>query len=332
MGEPAGPRRAAGAAAGLGACLVLACALRLLAGPEGLAPPDSPAVWAIRLTRVVGAAVVGASLACAGVMLQAALRNPLAAPSVLGLTTGAGFAVALTVFAAGAASQALLAAPFAAAGAGALAALALVLLLARRRGGAEPLTLILVGVIVSSIFSAATMFLQHLTPDAGLALTSRWLLGAISDDIHPAALTLAAVLTAAGVGAGIVLGPRMDAACLSDDEAFSLGVDPARLRLLLLVIAGLLTAAATALAGPIAFVGLLCPHMARLLAGPAHRPLTPLAAVAGAALLVLADAVVRLVDLGAGRMPIGVLTALVGGPAFLVLLQRKWRTLMGAAA
>jgi len=314
--------------------LLGAVALRLLAGPDGLGFPAGSEIWRLRLLRVGSAATVGAALAASGAMLQALLRNPLAAPSVLGLTTGAGLGVSIAVYVSALSTGAIALAqtPFVAASVGALGALALVYALAQRRGELEPITLILVGVIVSAIASAATMFIQHLMPDAGLALASRWLLGAISDDIRPMALFFVAMLTMVGVALGALLGPHMDAATLSDDEAQSLGVPLGALRVTLFLTAGLLAAGATAIAGPIAFVGLVCPHIVRLGAGPAHRPLVPLSAVAGATVILLADTLVRLIDFGAGRMPIGVLTALVGGPVFLVLLKRNWTVLQGVDA
>lgn len=316
------------------ALLLVAALLRLLAGPGGLAPPEAEAIWRLRLMRVGSGATVGAALAASGALLQALLRNPLAAPSVLGLTTGAGLGVSIVVYAGSLASGtiALSRAPFLAAAMGSLGALAVVYALAQRRGAVEPVTLILVGVIVSAICAAASMFVQHLLPDAGLALANRWLLGALSDDVAPTALAAIALLTIAGVSVGAWLGPLMDAASLSDEEAISLGAPLVALRLALFLLAGLLAAGATALAGPIAFVGLISPHVVRLLAGPRHRLLTPLSAVVGAAVVLLADAIVRLVDFGAGRMPIGVLMALIGGPAFLVILRKNWALLRSADA
>lgn len=299
---------------------------RLVVGPDGIDPPRDSLEWSLRLGRILAAGTVGSALAAAGVMLQSLLRNPLAAPSVLGLTAGASLGVTIATFlgvttlgamggAAGSSLAALL---------GAGAALLLVYSLAQRRGALEPVSLILVGVVVSLICGAGMVLLQHLMPDQGLAATTRWLFGSIRDDLPRALLQSVFILTMVGILIGIRLGPAMDASALDDDEAMSVGVPLERLRVALFSIAGALTAGSVVLAGPIGFVGLICPHATRLLVGPGHRVVLVGSALLGAALLISADALIRVIDLGAGRMPVGVLTTLVGGPAFLWLLRTKW--------
>jgi iron complex transport system permease protein len=287
--------------------------------------PESALVWELRLTRTGAAAVVGAALGLAGVLLQCLLRNPLASPDILGLASGSGFAVMLAAylgFLAGRGSSLGPTTSAAAALLGAAAALALVLLFARRRGGLDPITLILVGFVIGVIGSAGIMFLQHLMPDRGL-LTSRWLVGTIGDEITPPMLAAVAAATLALAALAHALAPAMDAASLGDDEARSVGVRLPRLRLILFAAAGTLTAGSVLLAGPIGFVGLVAPHLIRLGAGPAHRTLVVGAVLAGAAIVVFADALAKAIDLGAGRIPVGVLTAILGGPLFIWMLARR---------
>lgn len=280
----------------------------------------------IREQRVLAGLVVGAALAVAGVLLQCLLRNPLASPDLLGLASGAGLGVTLAAYVAFCATGEI--APQAAnppaALAASLAALAVVYLLSQRRALIDPISLILVGVIVAIMCSAATMFLQHLLPDRGLAV-GRWLLGALPDDAGWPQLGAIGAVTLASVLAAMLFAPAMDAASLGDDEARSLGVPLGRLRAFLFVASGVLTAGAVVLAGPIGFVGLVCPHLIRLGAGPGHRTLVLGSVLAGGALVVGADALVKSIDLGAGRMPIGILTSILGGPLFIVMLRRQVR-------
>lgn len=310
----------------LGFAALAAAGARLFAGPAGFEPPRDSFEFGLRSWRIVSGAAVGAGLAVAGVALQALLRNPLAAPAVLGLTAGAGFGVTLatSLGVAGAATIAGLTGTSAAALLGSVGALVVVYTLAQRRGVVEPVTLILVGVIVSLIAGAGTVFLQHLMPDRGLAASTRWLFGSIRDDTPRGLIVIATLLITLGVIITVGLGRAMDAASLDDDEAVSVGVRLHGLRLALLALAGTLTAASVVIAGPIGFVGLICPHAVRLLAGPANRVVVIGSALLGAGTIVAADTLVRLIDLGGGRMPIGVLTALLGGPVFVALLRARW--------
>lgn len=309
------------------ALLLGAVALRLLASPDGVSLPLDGFEWRLRSMRVGSGVAVGASLAVAGVFLQALLRNPLAEPAVLGLTSGAGLGVVLWMYAAYRATGAIVQyhAPVAPALLGSLAALGVVGLLGQRRGLIEPVTLILVGVVVSLVCGAGIVFVQHLMPDRGVAMASRWVMGALSDDVGAPWILGVGALALGSTALGAWLGPAMDAAGMSEDEARSVGVRLGPLRATLFLLAGALSAGSVLLAGPIGFVGLVCPHVARMLGARSHRPLVVSAALLGGAVIVLADAGVRLVDLGAGRMPIGVLTALLGGPAFIALLRREMR-------
>lgn len=310
----------------LGTLLAVVVALRLAVGGEGLGWPADSDIAALRARRVAIGSVVGGALALAGVLLQSLLRNPLASPDLLGLASGAGLGVTLS-FAAGYWSGTGLVAIAGTNGpalAGSMAALAVVYLLAQRRGLVDPVPLILLGVIVSIIASAATLLVQSLLP-GGAATLGRWLMGALRDEVSTAQLAAAWAVAAGAIALSLRLAPAMDAAALDDDEALSLGVRLGRLRLSLLLMAGVLTAATVVLAGPIGFVGLVCPHAVRLLAGPAHRPLLVGSVLAGAALVVGADAVVKVVETPTGRLPIGVLTTLIGGPVFILLLRAEMR-------
>jgi iron complex transport system permease protein len=166
------------------------------------------------------------------------------------------------------------------------------------------------------------MLVRHLLPYQHANAADRLLLGAIRDDLRPAELLIVGGITLVAAFATWRLGPAMDIASLSDDEATSLGVDLPAVRRRMFLWAGTLTAGSVLLAGPIGFVGLVCPHLMRLVAGPAHRPLAPNAALAGAVLVLAGDALVRTVELPSGRLPLGVVTALVGGPIFIWLLRR----------
>jgi iron complex transport system permease protein len=305
-----------------------ACALRLLIGPEGLGWPPEALVWELRTLRVIGGAAVGASLAIGGVLLQCLLRNPLASPDVLGVSSGASLGVVVAVFVAGGgASAAAWQVVPALLGAGGALMLVLGLSGGARAGDGgvegDRAGLIVTGVVVSVLCGAGVMFFQHLMPDAGYA-TTRLLMGGLHDDT--AAPVTMGVLALALIGAGVAtwLGPALDALRLSADEALSVGVPVARMRRGALVLTGVLAAGAVVVAGPVGFVGLMAPHVASLMLGVRegrHRLLVPVAGLMGVAIVVGADGLIRAVNLGAGRMPLGVLTALLGAPTLLALLR-----------
>ena len=307
----------------LSALLALAVGLRLFARAGGFAPSESGEILELRLMRVASAIPVGVALAVSGVLLQSLLRNPLASPYILGLTSGSGLAIAISLYvgyrATGNINQSSISVvpPIL----GALATIALVYALAQRRGLLEPGTLILTGVIVSIIAGALTMFVRQLLPDAGVAMTERWLMGNLRDDTTLLSWSITTGIVAVGLAFSARLGPSLDAASLSDDEARSVGVNLARLRLTVFVLASAMTGAAVVAAGPIGFVGLICPHVMRLVVGPSHRALVIGGALFGAVLLVAADTVVTIVRFDSGRMPVGVLTALIGGPLFIAILR-----------
>jgi iron complex transport system permease protein len=328
------PRQVAGLAA-LAALAIIVALLRLMidrdptTGDVSLAWPDA-SYARFRVTALMIGAIVGSALATAGVLLQALLRNPLASPFILGVSSGAGLGVITAAWLAHSAGLALVAGNGLPACLGAVAALGVVYALGRRGGWLDPVSLVLVGVVVSTIAGAGIMFFQHLVDTGVLRDFTRWMMGRIPEAIDPrdfggmssaAVLRGAAGITVAGIVFAAIMGRAMDAATLGDEEARTVGVPIGRLRVVLFLLAGVLTALTVTLAGPIAFVGLIAPHAARLVLGPAHRPLVLGASLAGIVLVVGADVARQAIDLGGGRMPIGIFTAGIGGPAFIWLLK-----------
>lgn len=321
-------RRPARGVAFAGSALLAACAGRFLAvrGLDGtwLLGWPAPEVLDLRLGPILCALAAGGALGAAGAVLQTLLRNPLASPFVLGISSGAGAGVALASVLAAAAG---LAAPTGVAlvlpaTIGAFVALAIVLGLSRRHGTVDPVTMVLAGVVVGTVAAALTMLAEALLPPDRRGIAAAWVLGRIPDVVPPGPWT-ACMLAALGLtGLAAWCGRALDASALTDDEAASVGVPLGRLRLAMFAACGIATAASVVLCGPIGFVGLLAPHLARPLTGPRNGPLAVASALLGAALLVAADAARQWFDVHGGRLPIGALTAALGGIAFLVLLRR----------
>ena len=310
--------------AGLAVGLIL---LRMLmdrppGGSLRLAWPE-PSYAVFRRTAVIVCLLVGSSLGVSGVLLQALLRNPLASPFILGLSSGAGLGVMLSWFLADRTGLGL----FVAGGEtlpaiiGSIVTLAIVYALGQRRGWLDPVSLVLIGVVVAAICGAVIMMLHHLSPGGVREDITRWMFGRIPQGVATGTLLLTGGLSMAAIIIAFGCGRAMDAATLGDDEARSIGVPLRRLRTMLFIVAGLLTATAVAIAGPIGFVGLIAPHATRLLIGPRHAPLVIGAALAGAVLMLLAEVASQALHTGAGRMPVGIFTALLGGPTFIWLLR-----------
>ncbi len=313
---------------GLALLVAALAALRMLidrdpAGGLGLAWPES--TYAVfRVNSIVVAAIIGVALAVSGVLLQALLRNPLASPFILGLSSGAGLGVMIAMYLAYTfASMEFLIGRTNALPAllGALIVLGIVYGLGHRRGLLDPLSLVLIGVVISAICGALILFFQRLVPAGLRGDFMVWMMGHVPQGIDRGTMILFGAMAGLGVFLAMSMGRAMDAATLGDDEARSVGLSVGPLRLGLFVLAGALTAASVAVAGPIAFVGLISPHAARLLIGPRHTLLVPASALLGAALLIGADCASQVFDVGTGPMPVGVFTALIGGPAFIWLLK-----------
>ena len=314
---------AAGWAAVAAACLCVGSTTTRFGWPSSVA-------LGIRLESVLLASGIGAALAAAGVAYQAVLRNPLADPYLLGVSSGASLAAyAWRLLPASLAGVAAVGQPAFALG-GAVLSVAVVFGLSTRRGRLEPVTLLLVGTIVNAVNGAVFLLVNTLDRDragpAGGAMT--FLVGGIQPNLTGGQEGAAAVAVAvAWVGLLFVSG-QLTAAGLDETEATALGVRVHRLRWAALGLASGATAAAVAVSGPIGFVGLICPHVARRLAGTDPRRSLPVATAAGAALLAVADAVSRGLAnpaYAATILPVGVLTGLLGGPFFLVLMTRRRR-------
>ena len=311
----------------LGVLLLAVAAARLLTSSIGYGLPSGEHASFLmheRLEHLALAAIVGVALSLSGVALQALLRNPLAEPYILGLSTGAGLGIML---------QGYLALTFALAmGPGELGAvlgsgltLLIVYLASRRRGIIDRLGLLLAGVVLGTMNGALILLLDYLAGPGQLRdNVAHWMMGQLA--VRPMGWTdgIAALVAAVGLVLLLHQGPAMDIATLDDDEAASLGVAVGRLRLVLLLTASVLAASAVVVAGPIAFVGLIAPHIARSLLGPVHRPLILASAMLGAMLLIAADtasAVIAYEIPSFGHIPVGIFTALIGGPAFLWMLR-----------
>jgi iron complex transport system permease protein len=322
------PARLAAASAVLLALLAGAVALAAAVGPE--APPGLAVstetlryiVRDIRIPRALLAALVGGALAVCGASFQALLRNPLADPYLLGVSGGGSFgAVLAIVLGLPAALPDFPVLPLAAFG-GCLGALGVIHAVAQRRGHLLAQDLLLAGVVANSFFLAALAVLQFLASPHEAASIIHWTLGAIRTDGVPTALT--AALVAAGVLSILRDGVALNLLSVGDESAALLGVDVARVRRRSFVATSLLTGTAVAVSGPIGFLGLFVPHAVRRVLGPDHRVLLPASFLSGAAFLVLADTVARSAFRGQD-FPVGVLTAVVGAPAFAAILVRRGR-------
>ncbi len=327
--------------AALWAIVAAAC---MMVGSTGTGWPKGETYY-LRREVVLLSSLVGAALAAAGVAYQSILRNPLADPYLLGVSSGAAlFAYLWRLPALTAITLSTSINLYAAstqqsfAFAGALVSVGVVLLTASRRGRLEPVTLLLVGVIVNALNGAIFMLIYYLfstLPSSEGALTI--FVGGIQTTLVDYQRWTAAGIVAVGWIVLLALAGQLNAAAVSDTEAQALGVRIQRLRWIALIVASLITAAAVAVSGPIGFIGLICPHVARLLVGSDPRRLLPLSTALGAALLASADAISRRLA-GPGTalplLPVGVLTSLLGGPFFLLLLiqSRKRAALAGGWA
>jgi len=272
-------------------------------------------LWKIRLPRLLVAMLIGAALSASGLVLQAYFRNSLASPGLLGVSSGA-VAGAVVVIGAGLAGYSLMVVPTASV-VGALVATGAVVLLARR--GASTERLLLAGVALNALLGAVTSYVLSsftLTYERNAQIMF-WLLGGLEDRTwEHVAMASPIVLAAALLWP---LGRPMDLLSLGEREAQSLGVDVRRLRRWMLALATLLTALATSVTGTVGFVGLIVPHVFRLLLGPEHRRLVPVCLIGGAAFVVACDLIGR----SAGNLRLGIVTSLIGGPFFLWLLRRQ---------
>jgi iron complex transport system permease protein len=344
---PAGDRRRLGLVviAGLAGLLLVALLLSVASGPTGFMPGravaivgaalsghahedsrDALVILDIRLPRAAFALMVGAALATAGCVMQSLFRNPLADPGLVGISSGAGLAAVVTIVLGGPVVAALPAfarafALPAAAFLGALAATALLYAIATREGRTSIATMLLAGIAIGALAAALIGILVFMSDDRQLRDLTFWTLGSLGGAswrkvgvlLPFVGLALIAFLRIAG---------DLDAMLLGEAEAAHLGVETEALKRTAIVATAAAVGAGVAMTGVIGFLGLVVPHLLRLVIGPMHRALLPASALAGAALLTLADLVCRVVVQPA-ELPIGILTALFGAPFFLWLLMRR---------
>jgi iron complex transport system permease protein len=299
----------------------------LWSGRDGLDPSllrDAAILFDIRLPRTFVGFAIGAMLGVAGALLQGLFRNPLADPALVGVSSGATLAAAATIVlghrltAAGAVAFEFL--PIAAF-AGALGATLILYALATRRGRTSVATMLLAGIALAALASAGTGYLSFVSDDRQLRDLTFWTLGSIGG----ASWTkLAAIMPmiALVLATAPFLARGLNALVLGEAEAFHLGIAVERTKKIAIVTVAIAVGAAVATAGPIAFVGLVVPHMIRLAAGPDHRLLLPASVLLGGSLLVGADVIARIVVVPA-ELPLGIVTALIGAPFFLWLLLRR---------
>jgi len=283
---------------------------------------DAQIFFVARMPRVLTGAVVGATLATAGVVMQALLRNPLATPFTLGVSAGAALGAILVITFGATVTIGVLSPVPVASLAGALLAAAIVYALATRPGRTiSTAVLLLAGVTLNSFFSALILFVQYMADFTQTYRTVRWLMGDLDvGSFEPIVASLPLVLLAFAMFA--VLPRSLNLLSVGADSASTRGVDVARTQRLAFLSSSLATSAAVSLAGPIGFVGIVVPHLVRLMVGVDHRLVLPASALFGAAFLVGCDLVARTV-LAPVEVPVGVVTAMLGGPFFLWLLVRK---------
>jgi iron complex transport system permease protein len=296
--------------------LDLAQVIALIAQPDTLSPEDRIVFWQIRLPRILATLLLGAALAGAGTTYQDMFRNPLVSPDILGVSAGAGL---------GACTAILLGLPMVLiqlyAFCGGLLVVAGVWLITRRVRRHDPvLTLVLVGIALGTLCGAGISLIKILAdPYTQLPSITFWLLGGLSSvTLRDLSVAMPVILT--GMVPLLLLRWRMNLLTLSDDEARSLGINVARLRLGLIVCATLITASTVAIAGIIGWIGLVVPHIGRLLTGNNHQQLLPVAMGIGAILLLVTDTLARAAS--STEIPLSILTAFVGAPFFLLLLLR----------
>ena len=303
---------------------VFGSVLRAVGIPNQWAPTDpivESTLWVVRFPRIAMGLAVGAALAVAGAIMQAIFGNPLAEPGVVGVSSGgalgAAVAIVLGVTVFGTGTLAIFAFV------GSLGATMLVYFVSRANGRTEVVTLLLTGIAVNAFTGAGLAFLLFVGDSASREQIVFWQLGSLNGSRWPE-VAIVAIVTAIGTAAAIVLGRRYDLLALGERNARHLGVNVESLRIGSIVLVALLTGVAVAFCGIIAFVGLVVPHIIRMVIGPAHRALILASAFGGGALLVYSDVLARSVVPGAD-LPIGLLTSLIGGPFFFFLLFRQRR-------
>lgn len=284
---------------------------------RGVKDNEAAVIWDIRLPRIFSGFLVGAGLAVAGAVFQGILQNPLADPYTIGISNGASFGAAAAIYLN--ISYGLHIPATAAAMAAACLTLAMVISIAKKGSDFDSSSLIIAGIIVSSILSAGVSLIKMMAGENVSAIVF-WLMGSFSGTTWNDVALLAPIVAAA-TAVSVIFAGQLDIAALGDRNAESLGVNTGRLRLIYLVLGAALTAVCVSVCGIIGFVGLVVPHLLRLWITPSNRVLIPMAALLGGDLLALADNVTRTVP--SGEIPVGVITTLIGGPFFIYIFMRK---------
>ena len=277
-------------------------------------------LFKIRLPRVLLAGLVGASLAVAGVVLQALLRNPLADPFILGISSGAGLGATIAAFTGINFTLAGISSLGISAFAGSMFSVWLVWTVSAATGRKQVTSLLLTGVVINSFFSAIIMFLVSISESRQVHGTIIWLMGNITEVPVSTLWTTLSLLVIAMLILQYI-SPLLNVMSFSVEDAKSVGVNVKGVRLTAFAVSGILTSIAVSLSGLIGFAGLIVPHAMRLILGPDHRQLLPLSALSGAIFLMVADTFARTV-ISPSQIPVGVITALLGGPVFIALLIR----------
>ncbi len=272
-------------------------------------------VWNLRLPRTLLDCLVGAGLAVAGAAFQGIFRNPLVSPDVLGVSSGAAFGAALGILLSGinhlATVMALLFG---------IISVFMTYTLSRLRGESSTLSLVLSGMIISAVFSALISLIKYVAdPYDKLPAITYWLMGSFANASY-SNLQLVGVPIFLGMLVLLLLRWRINILSLGDEDAYSLGVNPVKTRRVIIIMATLITAACVTVTGVIGWVGLVIPHICRMLIGVDHMNLLPISCVVGAAFMIIVDLIARTVT--AAEIPIGILTALVGAPFFALLFKR----------
>ncbi len=285
---------------------------------------DYEIVVRIRLPRIVAAGLIGSALAISGVVFQALLRNPLADPYILGISSGAALGAVVALLCGLSATVAWGSPIGLASFLGALLTVWVVFGVAWASGRRHPTTLLLAGVVINAFLSAVILFLTSVVQGTQLQATVFWLMGNLNT-VAVGGGSILLILAAAVLLVLIVLSRlavALNIFSFSPEEAQTVGVNPQQIQAIAFSCAALITSLSVSISGLIGFVGLIIPHAVRLVMGPDHRQLVPLSAIAGAAFLIMADTLARIV-IAPAQLPVGVITALIGGPFFLLLLLRS---------
>ncbi len=275
-------------------------------------------VLQIRLPRILAAMLVGASLSLSGASFQGLFRNPLVSPDILGVSTGAGFGAALAILISGSwVAIEVSAFTFA------LLAVGISYFISTIVRGNPTLSLILAGMAIASLFGALLALMKYVAdPINQLPEITYWLMGSLAS-VKTSDLSLAAILMLSGIIVLMLIRWRLNALAMGEEEALALGVDTGRLRVIIVLCCTMITASSVCISGTIAWVGLVIPHIGRLLVGPNHKRLLPVCLLLGSTYLLLIDNIARLA--ASVEIPIGILTAIIGAPFFIYLLQRGGR-------